>query len=148
MRTEASFAARCGVSPVPASSGRTNRHRLSREGDRAANAAPYRIALVRMSSDPRTLEHVARHTAAGRTRKEIIRLLKRAIAREVFRCLTTTITLPDIGDPRPLRQAKNITHTAAAQHFGIWPTAISRLERGLSRNDDLSHAYRDWLHAA
>lgn len=148
MRTEASFAALCGAAPVPASSGRTNRHRLSRGGDRAANAALYRIALVRMSSDPRTREYVARHTAAGRTKKEIIRLLKRAIAREVFRCLTTTITLPDIGDLRPLRQAKNITLTAAAQHFGIWPTAISRLERGLSRNDDLSHAYRDWLHAA
>ncbi|WP_306188986.1 MULTISPECIES: IS110 family transposase [unclassified Streptomyces] len=148
MRTEASFAALCGAAPVPASSGRTNRHRLSRGGDRAANAALYRIALVRMSSDARTRAYVAQQTAAGRTKKEIIRLLKRAIAREMFRCLTTTVTSPDIADLRPLRRAKNITLTAVAQHFGVWPTTISRLERGLSRTDDLAHAYRDWLQAA
>ncbi|WP_314220328.1 IS110 family RNA-guided transposase [Streptomyces zaehneri] len=148
MRTEASFAALCGVAPVPASSGRTNRHRLSRGGDRAANAALYRIALVRMSSDSRTREYVARQIAAGRTKKEIIRLLKRAIAREMFRCLTTTVTVPGIADLRPLRQSKNITLTAAAQNFGVWPATISTLERGIRRDDDLAHAYRDWLQAA
>ncbi|MEU9575551.1 IS110 family transposase [Streptomyces massasporeus] len=148
MRTEASFAALCGAAPVPASSGRTNRHRLSRGGDRAANAALYRIALVRMSSDSHTRAYVARQTAAGRTKKEIIRLLKRAIAREMFRCLTTTVTNPGIADLRPLRQTKNITLTAVAQHFGVWPTTISRVERGLTRDDDLAHAYRDWLQAA
>ncbi|PZT74125.1 IS110 family transposase [Streptomyces sp. AC1-42W] len=148
MRTEASFAALCGVAPVPASSGRTNRHRLSRGGDRAANAALYRVALVRMSSDSRTREYVARQTAAGRTKKEIIRLLKRAIAREMFRCLTTAVTVPGIADLRPLRQSKNITLTAAAQHFGVWPATISTLERGIRRDDDLAHAYRDWLQAA
>ncbi len=148
MRTEASFAALCGAAPVPASSGRTNRHRLSRGGDRAANAALYRIALVRMSSDSRTREYVARQTAAGRTKKEIIRLLKRAIAREMFRCLTTTVAVPGIADLRPLRQSKNITLTAAARHFGLWPATISTLERGIRRDDDLAHAYRDWLHAA
>ncbi|MEU2238702.1 transposase [Streptomyces sp. NPDC018338] len=70
LRTEASFAALCGVAPVPASSGRTNRHRLSRGGDRGANSALYRIALVRMSSDARTREYVARQTTAGRTKKK------------------------------------------------------------------------------
>ncbi|MBE4742014.1 IS110 family transposase, partial [Streptomyces caniscabiei] len=148
MRTEASFAALCGVAPVPASSGRTNRHRLSRGGDRNANAALYRIALVRMSSDSTTRAYTARQTAVGRTKKEIIRLLERAIAREVFRCLTTTVTVPGIADLRPLRQARNITLTAVAQHFGVWPTTISRLERGLSRDDDLAHAYRDWIQTA
>ncbi|MGW2119303.1 IS110 family transposase [Streptomyces zhihengii] len=148
MRTEASFAALCGAAPVPASSGRTNRHRLSRGGDRAANAALYRIALVRMSSDSRTRDYVARQTAAGRTKKEIIRLLKRAIAREMFRCLTTTVTVPGIADLRPLRQSKNITLTAAARHFGVWPATISTLERGIRRDDDLAHTYRDWLTAA
>ncbi|WP_326718250.1 IS110 family transposase [Streptomyces sp. NBC_00243] len=148
MRTEASFAALCGAAPVPASSGRTNRHRLSRGGDRAANAALYRIALVRMSSESRTREYVARQTTAGRTKKEIIRLLKRAIAREVFRCLTTTVTVPGIADLRPLRQAKNITLTAAARHFGVWPATVSTLERGIRRDDTLTHAYRDWLQAA
>ncbi|MEV5149736.1 transposase [Streptomyces sp. NPDC052727] len=148
MRSEASFAALCGVAPVPASSGRTNRHRLSRGGDRAANAALYRIALVRMSSDSRTREYVARHTAAGRTKREIIRLLKRAIAREMFRCLTTAIAVPDIADLRPLRQSKNLTLTAAAGHLGVWPATISTLERGIRRDDALAHAYRNWLPAA
>ncbi|UPT39959.1 MULTISPECIES: IS110 family transposase [Streptomyces] len=119
MRTEASFAALCGAAPVPASSGRTNRHRLSRGGDRAANAALYRIALVRMSSDPRTRDYVARQTTVGRTKKEIIRLLKRAVAREIFRCLTTTVAIPAIADLRPLRQSKNITLTAVARHFSV-----------------------------
>ena len=148
MRTEASFAALCGAAPVPASSGRTNRHRLSRGGDRAAHAALYRVALVRMSSDSRTREYVARQTAAGRTKREIIRLLKRAIAREMFRCLTTTVAVPGIADLRPLRQSKNLTLTAAAQHLGVWPATISTLERGIRRDDDLTHAYRNWLQAA
>ncbi|MER5432395.1 IS110 family transposase [Streptomyces sp. NPDC002588] len=148
MRTEASFAALCGAAPVPASSGKTNRHRLSRGGDRAANAALYRIALVRMAGDSRTREYVARQTAAGRTKKEIIRLLKGAIAREMFRCLTTTVAVPAIADLRPLRQSKNITLTAAARHFGVWPATVSTLERGMRRDDDLAHAYRDWLQAA
>ncbi|MEE1768097.1 IS110 family transposase [Streptomyces sp. JV185] len=148
MQTEASFAALCGAAPVPASSGRTNRHRLSRGGDRAGNAALYRIALARMSSDPRTRDYAARQTAAGRTKKEIIRLLKRAVAREIFRCLTTTVAAPAIADLRPLRQSKNITLTAVARHFGFWPTTISTLERGIRRDDNLTHAYRDWLHAA
>ncbi|WP_406397388.1 IS110 family transposase [Streptomyces sp. NBC_00879] len=148
LRTEASFAALCGVAPVPASSGRTNRHRLSRGGDRGANAALYRIALVRMSSDSRTREYVARQTAAGRTKKEIIRLLKRAIAREIFRYLTTPVAVPDIADLRPARQAKNITLTTAAEHFGVWPAVISCIERGTRRDDDLASAYRTWLNAA
>ncbi|MFD7593873.1 IS110 family transposase, partial [Kitasatospora sp. NPDC059812] len=148
LRGEASFAALCGAAPVPASSGRTNRHRLSRGGDRAANAALYRIALCRMSSDRRTRDHVARQSEAGRTKKEIIRLLKRAIAREIFRCLTTTVTAPETADLRPARQAKNITLTAVANHFGVWPATISTLERGTRRNDDLANAYREWLTTA
>ncbi|MFI5638768.1 IS110 family transposase [Streptomyces goshikiensis] len=148
LRTEASFAALCGVAPVPASSGKTNRHRLSRGGDRAANAALYRIALVRMASDGRTREYVARQTAAGRTKKEIIRLLKRAIVREVFRCLTTTVMVPEIADLRPARLAKNITLTAVANHFGVWPAVISCIERGTRRDDNLANAYRAWLTAA
>ncbi|MFD9603835.1 transposase [Streptomyces sp. NPDC059970] len=130
-----------------ASSGRTNRHRLSRGGDRGANAALYRIALVRMSSDSRTREYVARQTAAGRTKKEIIRLLKRATAREIFRYLTTPVAVPDIADLRPARRAKNITLTTVAEHFGVWPAVISCIERGTRRDDDLAGTYRTWLTA-
>lgn len=148
LRTEASFAALCGAAPVPASSGKTNRHRLSRGGDRAANAALYRIALVRMARDRHTRDYVERHTKAGRTKKEIIRLLKRAIAREIFRYLTTTVAVPEIADLRPARQAKNITLTAAANHFGVWPAVISNIERGHRRDDAFAASYRDWLTAA
>lgn len=84
LRSEASFAALCGVSPVPASSGRHQRHRLNRGGDRDANHALWRITLVRMATCQRTRDYVTRRTNEGRTKKEIIRCLKRYIAREIY----------------------------------------------------------------
>lgn len=148
LRSEAAFAALCGVAPVPASSGKTNRHRLSRGGDRAANNALFRIALVRMSHHQPTKDYVQRQLAKGHTRMEILRKLKRAIAREAFKLLTRQIAVPDYADLRPARQAKNITVTAAANHFGVWPTVISRIERGLQRDDTFAGTYRNWLKAA
>jgi len=109
LRNEASFAALCGAAPVPASSGKITRHRLSRGGNRAANNALYRIALVRISAHPQTRDYVERQLANGRTKKEILRLLKRAIAREIFRLLTRPTPIDDYRDLRPARQAKNIT---------------------------------------
>ena len=148
LRSDAAFAALCGAAPVPASSGKTTRHRLSRGGDRSANNALYRIALVRMSNDPRTRDYVARQTANGRSKIEILRLLKRAIAREIFRLLTQACEIDDYSDLRPTRQAKNITLTTVAEHFGVWPNDISRLERGLKRDDTLAANYRQYLTAA
>ena len=84
LRSEASFAALCGVSPIQASSGQHQRHRLNRGGDRDANQALWRIALVRMSTCDRTRAYVTRRTTEGRTKKEIIRCLKRHIAREIY----------------------------------------------------------------
>ena len=84
LRSEASFAALCGASPVDASSGLQRRHRLNRGGDRSANQALWRIALVRMSNCPRTKAYVQRRTHEGHSKKEIIRCLKRYIAREVY----------------------------------------------------------------
>lgn len=84
LRSEASFAALCGVSPVDASSGRHQRHRLNRGGDRQANNALWRVALVRMSHDPATRSYVARRLSEGKTKKEAIRCLKRYIARELY----------------------------------------------------------------
>ncbi len=84
LRSEASFAALCGVSPVPASSGKTVRHRLSRGGDRAANSAIHIIAIGRLRLDPRSQDYVARRIAAGHSKLEAIRCVKRDIAREVF----------------------------------------------------------------
>lgn len=84
LRSEASFAALCGVSPVPASSGKVFRHRLNRGGDRAANSALHIIAIGRLRTDPKTKEYVARRIAEGHSKLDAIRALKRYIAREVF----------------------------------------------------------------
>jgi transposase len=148
LRNEAAFAALCGAAPVPASSGKTTRHRLSRGGDRAANSALHRIALVCMSNHPQTRGYVERQGTKGRTKKEILRLLKRAIAREIFRLLTRACPIDDYTDLRPARQAKNITLAVVANHFGVPIITVSRLERGKQRNDDLATNYRQWLTAA
>ena len=93
-RSEAAFAALGGVSPLPASSGMTVRHRLNRGGDRALNRAIHAIALVWMRACPRTRAYIARRTAQGKTTREIRRCLKRYIARELYRYLTRTMNPP------------------------------------------------------
>lgn len=143
---EAAFAALCGASPIPASSGKTNRHRLNRGGDRQANAALHRIIVVRMSYEQRTRDYVAKRRAEGRSTKDIIRCLKRALAREVFALITKAIEIPRIDDLRTLRQQRGITIEHAAQHLGIWASKLSRIERGISRDDTLTTTYREWLH--
>jgi transposase len=88
IRNEAAFAKLCGVSPKPASSGKTSgRHRLNRGGDRAANSALYIVTIVRLRHHEATRDYVARRTAEGLSKREIIRCLKRYIAREVFAAL-------------------------------------------------------------
>jgi transposase len=89
LRSEASFAHLAGVAPIPASSGQRHRHRLNRGGDRAANNALYTVALTRMRYDAPTRAYVERRTAEGLSKTDIIRCLKRAIAREMHRILTT-----------------------------------------------------------
>jgi transposase len=84
LTSEAAFAALCGVSPVERSSGRTHRHRLNRGGDRRANAALWRIVLTRLRDEPRSRSYLERRTAEGRTRRDIVRCLKRYVARDVF----------------------------------------------------------------
>lgn len=98
IHTSAAFAMLCGVAPIPATSGRTqNRHRLNRGGDRRANAALYRIALVRLRYDDRTRAYRDRLRAAGKTSKEAIRIIKRAIAREVYQAIRTDLTTHQLG---------------------------------------------------
>jgi transposase len=87
LRSEASFASLCGVAPIEASSGKVVRHRLNRGGNREANRALYMICLARMRRDRRTQEYVGRRTAEGKSKREIIRCLKRYVAREVYRVL-------------------------------------------------------------
>jgi transposase len=89
LRSEASFASLCGVAPIEASSGKVVRHRLNRGGNREANRALYMNSLARMRRDRRTKEYVARRTAEGKSKREIIRCLKRYLAREAYRVLVS-----------------------------------------------------------
>lgn len=89
LQSESSFAHLCGSAPIEASSGKVVRHRLNRGGDRQANNALWRIVIVRMQFDPRTRDYVERRTREGRSKKEIIRCLKRYVARDVYQDLLT-----------------------------------------------------------
>jgi transposase len=89
LRSEAAFAHLCGTAPIPASSGRIHRHRLNRGGDRQANHALWRIVLVRMRCHPPTRAYVQRRTTQGLSKLDIMRCLKRYIAREVYHHLTS-----------------------------------------------------------
>jgi transposase len=146
LRSEASFAALCGVAPVPASSGKHQQHRLSRGGDRNANLALFHIAMSRMSSDPRTRGFIAGRP--HKSKKALIRILKRAIAREIYRALTGRLNLDDYSDLRPARQAKKIPLTQVAKQLNTYPTKVARIELGQQRDDHFVEAYRHWLQAA
>ena len=92
LRCEASFAMMCGACPIPASSGKIQRHRLNRGGNRQANSALHLVAIGRMRTDERTQTYVARRTQEGLSKRETIRCLKRYVAREIYRALTTSIS--------------------------------------------------------
>ena len=87
LRSEAAFAHLCGVAPVPASSGKITRHRLDRGGNREANWALYLVVVVRLRWHQPTRDYLARRTREGLSKPEIIRCLKRYVAREVFAAL-------------------------------------------------------------
>ena len=92
LATEASFAALCGTSPVPVSSGRSNRHRLNRAGDRQANAALWRIVIVRLRSrHAPTMDYLERRVTAGNSKRDAIRRLKRYLARELYSDIQTIV---------------------------------------------------------
>jgi transposase len=87
IRNERSFARLCGAAPLDASSGKQQRHRLSRAGDRQANSALWRIVITRLSYDPAARRYLQRRCAEGKTKAEAIRCLKRYVARELYACL-------------------------------------------------------------
>ena len=99
LRSEGAFAHLCGVAPIPASSGRTRRHRLNRGGNRDANRALHHLVLGRLGRDARTRAYVERRTREGKSKKEIIRCLKRYAARELYRLLAAP------ADTRPAKPA-------------------------------------------
>ena len=96
LRSEAAFAMLCGVAPLPASSGRTNRHRLNRGGDRQANAALHRIVVCRLRWDPRTRHYMQRRTKQGMSKPEIMRCLKRYIARDIYKIIISPAQPNDV----------------------------------------------------
>ena len=98
IRSEAAFAKLCGACPIPASSGKTVRHRLNRGGSRQANAALHRVVVTRMRGHRPTLDYVRRRTSEGKAKPEIIRCLKRFVAREIFGYLCAT---PKPGNTPP-----------------------------------------------
>ena len=101
LRSSASFAALCGVSPIDASSGRQQHHRLNRYGDRHANWALHVIIISRLRWHPPTQAYMARRLAEGRTNKMVMRCLKRHVAREVYRAITTDLGLQQDLDKPP-----------------------------------------------
>jgi transposase len=92
LRNEAAFAALCGVSPIEASSGKTKRHRLNKGGDRQGNNALRTIANNRLIHDPETRAYTAKRTAEGLSRREILRCLKRHLARRLYRLIIADLT--------------------------------------------------------
>lgn len=99
LMSEAGFAALCGVSPVDASSGRHHRHRLNRGGNRDANRALWVVAMARMAKHPPTRTYVQRRTQEGLSKREIVRCLKRYIARELYRLLWAPLRVAPTGCP-------------------------------------------------
>ncbi len=146
LRSEAAFAKLCGVCPLPASSGKTSRYRLNRGGDRRANNALFTIVLVRMRYDERTRAYVDRRGTEGKTRKEIMRCLKRFVAREVYTAIINPPTdLPTGTELRTLRTEHKLSLTMVSSHFCTSPINISRIERGLTHDSRLAYKIREWL---
>ncbi len=146
LRNEAAFAALCGVSPIEASSGKTVRHRLNRSGNRQANHALWRIVMVRLSTgDPATRDYVDRRTAEGKSLREIVRCLKRYVAREIYHHLVDPQPVPAGADLRVARLDARISLTAVAGELGTSINQISRLERALVHDTTLARRYEQWL---
>jgi transposase len=146
IRSNGAFAHLCGVAPVPASSGKTHRHRLNRHGDRAANNALWRIAMVRLTSEQRTQDYMTRRTAEGLSERDVIRCLKRYIAREVHRTLTNPPPLAPRGHQvRALRTEASLSLRQVAEAFDTNINRLSRIERGLTRDPDLQTRIHAWL---
>jgi hypothetical protein len=145
LRDEAAFAAMCGVSPIQASSGKIQRHRLNRSGNRQANHALWRIVNVRLNCDPASKAYLERRTAEGKSRREIVRCLKRYGAREIFRLLVFPEAVPDGADLRTARIARGLSQTPVATALDTSVNAISRLERSRIFDTDLARRYESFL---
>ncbi|MFC9768493.1 IS110 family transposase [Rhodococcus jostii] len=147
LSSEQQFAALCGTAPIPASSGKHQRHRLSRGGDRTANSAIHRIVLVWMSAgDTRTVDYIARRTAEGKSEREIIRCLKRFVAREVFKIIRNPLPVNNgTGRLHQRRRTLAIPITTVATALAVPYQRVRRLEIGQRLDPDLAATYSRWL---
>lgn len=146
LRSDAAFARLCAACPKPASSGKTIRYRLDRGGDRRANKALYRIVIVRMRFDPRTRSYVSRRLAEGMSKREIIRCLKRFVAREVFHAIVDPHDpIPTGEELRALRQQRGLSVTDTANGANVSYPQLSQIERGITHNTRIAHHVHHWL---
>lgn len=150
LRSEASFAAICGACPIPASSGKTVRHRLNRGGDRQANSALHEIARQRVMRDPETAEYAERARGRGKSDREVMRCLKRYVAREAYRALMRPHEIRRPEDASELvaaRRAAKVSQVRAASILGTSEKYISMLERGQRGLKPIRRAYEAWVEA-
>ena len=150
LRSEASFAAICGACPIPASSGKTVRHRLNRGGDRQANSALHEIARQRVMRDPETAEYAERARGRGKSDREVMRCLKRYVAREAYRALMRSHEIRRPEDASELvaaRRAAKVSQVRAASILGTSEKYISMLERGQRELKPIRRAYEAWVEA-
>lgn len=150
LRSEASFAAICGACPIPASSGKTVRHRLNRGGDRQANSALHEIARQRVMRDPETAEYAERARGRGKSDREVMRCLKRYVAREAYRALMRPHEVRRPEDASELvaaRRAARVSQVRAASILGTSEKYISMLERGQRELKPIRRAYEAWVEA-
>lgn len=147
LKSEASFAALCGVSPVEASSGKTKRHRLNRGGNRQANCALHRIALCRKQGDERTIAYAEKRAADQKSDREITRCLKRFIAREVYHALLHPFKVRKKEGPalREVRLALGLTQAHVAKLLEVPSARISEIERCARNIPDLEWRYGELL---
>lgn len=154
IRSEAAFAKMCGACPIPASSGKTNRYRLNRGGNRQANKALHQIAIVRMSNHEPTIQYAARQTERGKTKREILRQLKRALCRPIYRALVNPHRAAQLGDETPhlngkrlrkRRTEKGLTQQQVARALKTHHTQISKIENEAKPLLKLRALYHQWL---
>lgn len=145
LRSDSAFAALCGASPIEASSGKTTRHRLNRGGNRQANHALWRIVMVRLTCDPDTKAYSAKRRADGKTDRDILRCLKRYVAREVYRHLVAPQAVPSGAELGLARVTAGLPLAAIADQLGTSINQFSRLERGVVYDTDLATRYQLWL---
>jgi transposase len=145
LKNDAAFAALCGVSPIEASSGKVTRRRLNRGGDRQGNNALWRIVMVRLMRDSETKDYMKRRLAEGKSKREVVRCLKRYVAREMFTLLTNPPAVPIGAELRKVREKARISLSTVAKELNVWPIFVSRIERELDHDSVFATRYQDWL---